>query len=31
MDGQELERFAATSREILAEPGVYKKRYRAKP
>jgi hypothetical protein len=30
MDADELGRFAATSREILAEPGVYKKRYRAK-
>jgi hypothetical protein len=30
MDAEELQRFAETSREILAEPGIYKKRYRAK-
>ena len=30
MDEEQLARFAATSREILGEPGVYKRRFRAK-
>jgi hypothetical protein len=30
MDAEQSARFSATSQEILAEPGVYKQRFRAK-